>query len=91
MKIQKAIEQERDCQFIRIDPDKEDFDFFKTINDKFRRIKQSTKQVLINKILRRLLGLELQSDNIIKSKTMKFIVKKYFLIISNNGHPLCQL
>ena len=91
MKIQKAIEQERDCQFIRIDPDKEDFDFFKTINDKFRRIKQSTKQVLINKILRRLLGLELQSDNIIKSKTMKFIVKKYFLIISNNGHALCQL
>ena len=39
MKIQKAIEPERDCQFIRIGPDKEDFGFVKTINDKFRRIK----------------------------------------------------
>ena len=39
----------------------------------------------------RLLGIEFKSDNIIKSKAMKFIVKKYCLIKSNNGHILCQL
>ena len=31
----------------------------------------------------RLLGLEFESHNIIKSKAMKLIVKKYCLIISN--------
>ena len=34
-----AIEQERDCKFIRIDPTKEDFDVFGTINEIFRHIK----------------------------------------------------
>ena len=64
------------CKFIRIDPDQEEFDIFKTINEIFRHIKQSTKKTLINKISTRLLGLEFKSDNIIKSKAMKFIVKK---------------
>ena len=36
----KTIEQE----FIRIDPDKEDFDSFRAINEIFRHIKQSTKK-----------------------------------------------
>ena len=48
IKIQKAIEQELGCMFIRIDPDKEDFDIFRTINEIFRHIKQSTKKTLIN-------------------------------------------
>ena len=34
-----AIEQERDCKFIRIDPTKEDFDIFGTISEIFRHIK----------------------------------------------------
>ena len=42
----------------------------------FRHIKQSTIKPLINKISTRLLGLELKSDNIIKPKDIKFIVKK---------------
>ena len=42
----------------------------------FRHIKQSTKKTLINKISTRVLGLEPKSDNIIKSKVIKFIVKK---------------
>ena len=41
----------------------------------FTHIKQSTKKTLINNISTRLLGLEFKSDNIIKSKAMKFIVK----------------
>ena len=50
--------------------------FLKTINEIFRNIKQSTKKSLINKISMRLLGLEFKSDNKIKSKAMKYIVKK---------------
>ena len=38
-----------------------------------------------------LLGLEFKSDNIIKSKAMRLIVKKYCLIISNNRNLLSQL
>ena len=42
IKRQKEIEQELGCKFIKIDPDKEDFDIFKAVNEIFRHIKQST-------------------------------------------------
>ena len=42
IKRQKAIEQEFGCKFIRIDPDKEDFE---TANEIFRYIKQSNKKL----------------------------------------------
>ena len=48
IKRQNAIEQELDFKFIRIDPDKEDFDIFRAINEIFRHIKQSTEKTLIN-------------------------------------------
>ena len=76
IKQQNAIEQELGCKFLRIHPDKEEFDIFRTINKIFRHIKQSTKKVLIRKISTRLLGLEFKSNKIITSKAMKFIVKK---------------
>ena len=76
IKRQKAIEQELGCKFLRIEPDKEDFDILRTVTEIFRHIKQSTKKALTNKISTRLLGLEFKSDNIIKSNAMKFIVKK---------------
>ena len=44
IKRQKAIEQELDCKFTKVDSDKEDFDIFKTINEVFRHIKQLTKK-----------------------------------------------
>ena len=50
IKRQKTIEQELDCKYIRIDPDKEDFDIFKTFNEIFRHIKQSTKK--LNEIIK---------------------------------------
>ena len=62
-----------------MDPDKEGFDIFKTVNKIFRRIlnsKKSTKKSLIKKISMRLLEFEFKSDNLIKSKATKFIVKK---------------
>ena len=76
IKRKKAIEQKLACKFIRIDPDKEDFNLFRTINEIFRHIKQSTKETLIKKILARLLRLESKSDDMIISKAIKFIVKK---------------
>ena len=42
---QRAIEQELGCKFIRIDPDKEDIENFRTVSEKFRPIKQSTKNL----------------------------------------------
>ena len=40
---QKALKKELNCEFIRINPDKENFDIFKAINEIRRRIKESTK------------------------------------------------
>ena len=79
IKRQKAMEQELNCKFIRIDPDKADFDIFRAINEIFRHIKQSTKKTLINKISTRLLGLELfKLNNIIKPKqNIKKILPDY--------------
>ena len=56
---QKAIEQELGSQFIRTDPDKEDCNTFKAINEIFRHFnqltKQSTKETVTDKISVRLL------------------------------------
>ena len=45
IKRQKTMEQELSCNFIRISPDKEDFDIFTTITEIFKQIKQSTKKL----------------------------------------------
>ena len=46
--MQKAIEQELNCNFIRIDPDKKDFDTFKAIIEIFRCTKKSSNQLTKN-------------------------------------------
>ena len=43
-KTLKAIKQELGCRFIRIDPDKEEFDIFRAIHEILRYIKKSTKK-----------------------------------------------
>ena len=87
IKGQKVIKQKLICEFIRIDRDKENIDIFKDVNKIFRYIKQSsnklTKKCRTDKISLRLLKLALKSNNTIKSKTTKNIVKKYYPIISN--------
>ena len=40
----KALENKVGCKFIRIDPDEEDFNYFKAINKIHRHIKKSTKK-----------------------------------------------
>ena len=50
VKRQKAIKQEVHFKFIRVDPDKKDFNIFRAINEIFRYIKQLTKKTLTNEI-----------------------------------------
>ena len=66
----RAIEQE--LGYSKINPDEEEFDVFKTINEILLR-----KPIKIN-ISTRLLGFDFKSDNNLKSKAMKFIVKEIF-------------
>ena len=44
-KRQKVMEQGLGCKFSRIHPGKENFDFFRAINERFKHIKQSTKKI----------------------------------------------
>ena len=73
---QKALERELNCVFIRINPDEKDFNIFKEINKIHRHIKKSSKKSLIGKISKRLLELEFKSNHSIKSKCLKWVVKK---------------
>ena len=61
-------------KFIRTDPDKENVDVFRAINEIFRNIKQATKKTLINKTSTTWLRLDFKTDNIIKPTAIKYIV-----------------
>ena len=85
---QLAIEKELDCKFIRINPDKERFNVFNEIgiiqifiaetNKKLtqKSTKKSTKKSMIDRLSIRLLKLGSKSNNSIKTKCLKYIVKK---------------
>ena len=62
--------------FIRINPDEKKFNIFKEINKIHRHIKKLTKKSLIDDLSKRLLELEFNSNHSIKSKRLKWIVKK---------------
>ena len=72
----KALEKEFDCVFIRINPDEGNFNIFKEINEIHKHIKKQTTKLLIDDLSKRLLGLEFKSNHSIKSKCLKWIVKK---------------
>ena len=63
--------------FIRINPDEKKLNIFNTINKINRHIKKSTKKSLIDDFSKSLLELEFQKHNSIKSKCLKYVVKKY--------------
>ena len=63
--------------FIRINPDEKKFIIFKEINEIHRNIKKSTKKSLVENLSKRLIELEFKSNHSIKSKCLKWIVKKY--------------
>ena len=80
MQRQKALEKELGCEFIRINPDEINFSIFKAINETNRHVKKSTKQInkksLIEELSSRLLKIEFKSDDSIKTKLLKYVVKK---------------
>ena len=67
---QEALEKELGCKFIRINPDEENFNISKAINEINRYIKKSTKEInkksLIDDLLSRVLKMEFYSDDSIK-------------------------
>ena len=81
---QEVKEKELNCEFTRINPDKENFDVFIEIgriqnyiiksNEKLA--KQSTKKFLIDEISNKLSSLEFKKDNSIKTKCLKYVVNK---------------
>ena len=88
-KRQLAIEKELDCKFIKINPAKERFNVFNEIgitqifiaesnkNLTEKSTKVPTKKSMIDRLSIRLLKLEFKSNNSIKTKYLKYIVKKY--------------
>ena len=76
---QKAIEKKLNCIFIRINLDEKNFNIFEEINKVHRHIKKSTKKSLINDLSKRLLELEFDKHNSIRSKCLKWIAKKILL------------
>ena len=76
---QKALEKELGRKFIRVNPDKENFNTFKAVNEIFRHIKESnkesnkelTKKKLVDELLNKLLKLKFQKSNSIKPKCLK--------------------
>ena len=79
----KAIKKELDCEFNRINPAKEKFDVFAEISKiqnffvgaNKKLTEESTKKILIDEISNKLLGLEFKSNNFIKTKCLKYVVK----------------
>ena len=75
---QKVLEKELYCMFIRINPDGKYFNISKGTNNIHSYIKKSTKKSLIDDLSKRLLESEFKSNHSIKSKCLKWIVKKYY-------------
>ena len=81
---QKALQKELGCNFIRINPAKKHFNIFvetgKMENYITKSIKklteESTKNSLIDELSNELLKLEFKSINSIKTKCLKYVVKK---------------
>ena len=61
---------------VMINPDEKDFNIFRAINEIRRHIKKSTKKSLIDQLSGKLLRLKFKSNNSIKTKCLKYVVKK---------------
>ena len=89
IKKQGTIEKERSCEFIRIKPDKKNFNIFEANNEIFRHIKESVKKSteestiksLILRNFKRAIRIRVQKNISIKTKCLKYIVKKILLTI----------
>ena len=73
---ENAIKEHLDCKFIRINPDEKDFDMYVEIGKIYNHVNRSSEKSLIEKISKRLLEVEFKSNHLIKSKCLKYVVKK---------------
>ena len=84
IEIQKALEKELGFKSIGINPGKENFNIFKAQNEIFRHIKESnkestkelTKKSLTDELSNKLLKLEFEKNNSIRTKYLKHVVEK---------------
>ena len=80
---QQALERELSSAFIRINPDAVGFNIFKEINKIHRHInqlsKQQTKKSIIDNLSIRLLELEFERHNQIRTKFLKCTAKNILL------------
>ena len=95
IKRQQALERELNCVLIRINPDAIGFNIFREINKIHRHInklkeqtKKQTKKSIIDNLSQRLLEIEFVSNHSIKSKCLKWIVKKNTPHIIKNAYLL---
>ena len=75
-KYKKQQKKELGCVFIRINPDQQNFNVFKAINEIDRHIKISTIKYLIDKFSKRILELEFNSNHLVITKAFKRVVRK---------------
>ena len=75
---QLMIKKKLDYKIMRINPDGADVNIYRLINQVRMHIKQSTKKSLIDDVSKRIFGLEFISNHTIKSKYLKWIVKKCY-------------
>ena len=81
---QKALEEEFNCKFIRINPGKENLDIFVEIGKiqnfiiKVNRklTEKLAKKSIIDEISNKILRLEFKSNSSIKTKCLKYVVNK---------------
>ena len=79
----KVTENKFGCEFIRINLDKENFNIFVEIGKiqnyttklTTKLTEESTKKILIDELSNKLLRLEFKSNNSIKKKCLKYVVK----------------
>ena len=56
---QRAIEKELNCEFIRINPDEEDFDMYDEIGKIYIHINKSSKKSLIDRISKKTIRIKI--------------------------------
>ena len=95
----KSAKEKLVCKFIRINPDEQDYDEYTKFDEINNYISESNKKLttklttkfLIDKISKRLLVLEFEESDSIKSKCLKFIVKKNIVISIKYANLLSKL
>ena len=90
-KKEKVIEKEFGCEFVRINPDENNYILFKAINEIDRYINILTERSLIDKIFKKLLRIRNSIKSLYKIKIFKVCFKKNISIIAKHTNLLLKL